>query len=391
MGVWKFGLIARSLLATSIEARRLSSLSFGKQTMKGKLTATPCRAFLRAREDLLELDVLLDPVDRLLRTRLDPDDQSTQTRAAALGHHLFRKTLSLVGAHRGRPGDRQLACDQLVGDGLDAVGVGEVGLVLEVHVVEAVTLPEPLELLADPDRLETHPLSPVDVRVGAERAAEEAPLRGDVVELPLPFEREVPLDREDVVVVRLKAVDVAEDTRRVLHRLAIVPAIGAAGAAVERAPVAQSLQDLGERLFPLSLHRDVDAGLLETTGREERGMPAPPDDREIRIRSSGSARDRDGVVDRGTRQDGDSEAESAFEGLNHRAGRIALEPSVDQDDVVPAPVQMGRDRQRPERHGEEDRPGIVENDAGPIRGCAARIWRRERHHTHSIDRPVPAS
>ena len=164
------------------------------------------------------------------------------------------------------------------------VALGEEGLVLEVHVVEAIAAPQLLEPLRHAHRLEADPLAPVDERIRAERAAEVAALRGDVVELPLALEREVPLHRDQAVVVRAERVDLLQRARRIGADRAVGRPDRAARAPVERAPFAQALDDLDERRLALGLHGDVDRGLGEAFAREHRRMPAAPDHRQLGLR-----------------------------------------------------------------------------------------------------------
>src|SRR5207249_1199897 len=106
----------------------------------------------------------------------DANNHAPQAGSFTLRHHRFGQTVALVGAHGGRPGDRQLAADELIGDRLDALRPCEEGLILEREVVEAVAPPERLDLLAHTCGIEPDPFALVDKRIGAEGAAEIATL-----------------------------------------------------------------------------------------------------------------------------------------------------------------------------------------------------------------------
>ena len=118
----------------------------------------------------------------------EPD--STPTSARRSPDRLQRANASsgqprgLVRPHRRRPRDGQAPRDELLGDGVDTLAVREERLILEVDVGEPVSLPEPANLRADPRGRQAYPPALVDERVGAERAAEVAALRADVIELP---------------------------------------------------------------------------------------------------------------------------------------------------------------------------------------------------------------
>src|SRR5207237_8034946 len=99
-----------------------------------------------------------------------------------------------VRRHRRRPREAWTRRQQLLDDRRRAIRVREKRLVLKADVREAMTLPEPVQLGRHAQRLEAEPRAAVHGGIGAERAAEAAALRGNVIELPLAFQREVALD-----------------------------------------------------------------------------------------------------------------------------------------------------------------------------------------------------
>ena len=153
-------------------------------------------------------------------------------------------------------------------------------LVLEIHVVEMVAVPQLFEPQRHADRFQADPFAPVDERIRAERAAEIAALRGDEVQLPLALEREVALDRESG---RNRARETARPARSAPGGFSrIVPSasrtVQPAQPSSDR-PCGQPLDDLCEGLLTLAAHRDVDgsapAGIRARTWTDA-SRPRPP-------------------------------------------------------------------------------------------------------------------
>ena len=78
--------------------------------MKLKMTPTSWRAHISAVVmHLLEAQVLLQPIEHLLRSRLDADHHAPQAGADARGEQRLAHAARLIGAQRRRPGDVELA------------------------------------------------------------------------------------------------------------------------------------------------------------------------------------------------------------------------------------------------------------------------------------------
>src|SRR5262249_29015034 len=150
------------------------------------------------------------PVHHLLAAGLDADQDASKTAPGAEAPQLLLHAYALIGAHGGGPAEAETAPQDLLADGGDARLVGEIGLVLEVEIVEAVALPQGLELLAHALGLVAVPAPIVDLGVGAEGAPEAASLRRDVVELALPLDLEEALDVDELVAMGGELVEVAE-------------------------------------------------------------------------------------------------------------------------------------------------------------------------------------
>ena len=269
--------MARSRLAQSMVARMLSSLSSGKPTMKGKCPATPCpRHLVRGLEHLLDADVLADALEHFIGAGLDPDQQAAQARLHRARPQLIRQAHALIRPHGAGPGELEVVLDQAVDEGLDAAAAREEGLVLEVHVIEAVALPQLPQAQRHAYRVEADPLALIDERVGAERAAEVAALRGDVIELALALELEVALDRDQRVVVRAEHLQRQQRPRR--HSPAPSHPRGAPccpGSPSSDSPALRRRDDLREGSLALPAHDHVHAGLARHSRANMDGCQPP--------------------------------------------------------------------------------------------------------------------
>ncbi len=103
-----------------------------------------------------------------------------------------------------------------LGQRIDAIGFREEGLVLKIDIIEMVSIPKLLQAQRHAHGFEADPLTSIDERVGAERAAEIAALRGNVIELTLALELEITLDRNQSIVVRPELVDLRQRPRGIL-------------------------------------------------------------------------------------------------------------------------------------------------------------------------------
>src|SRR4029453_12856441 len=119
--------------------------------------------------------------------------------------------------------------------------------ILEPDIGEPVSIPQLLQLVGDASRLEPEPASPVDGRVCAECAAEATALRGDVIELPLAFQRKIALDVEKGVVVRWERVDIAHGARRAQMRTTGGVERDAAGDIARTLTRSIAIENCGER------------------------------------------------------------------------------------------------------------------------------------------------
>src|SRR6476620_3863460 len=125
---------------------------------------------------------------------------------------------------------------KLIRYGLDSRRVGEIRLVLERKIVEAVAAIQLSDLAPHALRLQPDPFAVVDERIGAEGASKRAALGGDVIELSLALELVIALDGEHAIVVRTQGVEIGERARRVLADGTVRGANGAAGEIRNRFP-----------------------------------------------------------------------------------------------------------------------------------------------------------
>src|SRR5204862_2857230 len=160
--------------------------------------------------------------------------------------------------------------------------------------------PETLQLGGHASGLEAKPRASIDRRIGAERAAEAAPLRRDVVELPLALEREVTLDGDQAIVVLGKVVEGARRPPRnhatpcAFTLLLILP--------VRHTPPwfvrGESRHQLRDRLLALADDNRVHTGLVQRLAWKQRRMPAAPDNPASRVPRAHGARHPQRVANR---------------------------------------------------------------------------------------------
>ena len=255
--------------------------------------------------------------------------------------------------------------------GLDSIASGKKGLVLEIDVVEAVTLPQFLEPHANGRGVETDPLAPIDEGIRTEGAAKIAALRGDEVELTASLQLEVSLDGNQAIIVRTEPVDRPERTSGVLLNPAVRKTHGAAGAVFQPTAIGQTVDDFGERFFTLSLHTDVDRWLDQAVATKHRRMPSTPDDRQIRSKLLGRARNHERIGYWRAREHRDAQTHGVIEVRAEGGHGVRVEAAVDDHDLVYFGIEFRTNRQQRERHREEDRLRVVENDFQPRPG---------RHH-----------
>ena len=187
---------------------------------------------------------------------------------------------------------RHPATQKLLGHRHHPLPIGEKGFVLKRQIDEVIATPQRFDFFTHPRRLQTRPAPLEDKGIGAKRAAKEAAGGQDVVELALALQLEIALDRQKPIIVRWQAVHVAHRPRGVAYDLSIGP-FRRAGDQVRFSlgdAVGQTFDKLDEGLFPLALHRDVDAGFIKRFFREKRRMPATPDHREVRTPGLDQAR-----------------------------------------------------------------------------------------------------
>ena len=235
---------------------------------------------------------------------------------------------------------------------------------------------------------ESHPLAAIDEWVRAERTTEIATLGRDVVELALTFEFEVAFDGNQSIVVRAKLVHLSQRPRRILVNGAVGEPDGAPRAVIERAPLRQTLNDLCKCLLSLSTHRHVDRAFRQTLAGKHGRMPASPDYRQLGSCPLRRARYAQRIGDRRAGQYRDPEAQGVLDVRQNRIFRIWVKARIDRYDLVEIRVEFGADREQRQRHGEKDRPRIVQDDFEPFaerlarraRGCSCR---REYHGRHA--------
>ena len=124
----------------------------------------------------------------------------------------------------------------------------------------------------------------------------------------------------------------------------------------------KAVGDLGKGCLPLPLYGGVNEGLGKTFRPEHRRVPTTPYDREVGAGSLGGARHGEGVTNRRTAKDGDSQAQGPVERLHDGPDRVLHQTAVDQAWIVNVGVEMGCNRLQGERHGVEHRPRIVKDN-----------------------------
>ena len=196
---------------------------------------------------------------------------------------------------------------------------GEEGLVLKIDVVEMIPVPQFLQSQRHADRFEPHPLALIDERIGAERAAKIATLRGDEIQLPFTFELEVALNRDQIVIVCTEPVDLCQRSRGILPHSAVGLSHGAAQAVVQRLPGGEPLDDLGEGFLALPSHGDIDRWLDQALTRKHRRMPAAPHNGQIRASAASRRAIPERIGDRSAGQHGDAQTQRAVQLRHHGA------------------------------------------------------------------------
>ena len=357
--------------------------------MKGKCPAMSCSEhLLRGLEDLLDLGVLANPLEHLVRPGFHADQQPAQAGLLASRPDFVGHANALVGAHGCRPGDLHTGLDDPVGERLHAVTLGEKSLVLEVDVIEVVAIPQLLQPRRHPHRLQPHPLAAIDERVGTERTTEVAALRGDVVELALALELEVAFDRNQAIVMRPKFVDLRQRSCRILEN-------GAIGSRTVQ-PAQPSSERPSDSRLTISANVSSPCPRTETSTEGSRGIRErtstganPPHDRHIGPGPFGGARYPQSIRDRRSCQHGDSQTHRRSHLRGNCLFRIRVESPVDRDDLVDIRIELGADGEQRERHGEKYRLRVVEHDLEA--GALGRTPARGAARPHGPDLPRPTS
>lgn len=99
-----------------------------------------------------------------------------------------------------------------------------------------------------------------------------------------------------------------------------------------------------------------------TSSGKREGCQPPPDDRQTWIRFLDGAADLQGIANRCTRQNSDTEAQRVSRHSTQTLEGIGFRPAVDDPNLESAGVEGGGYGEEGERHGVKDRLGIVEGN-----------------------------